>query len=77
MDRFAARGVTIERVLSDNGSAYASRLWSTVCDQLAITMKKARPYRPQTNGRIECFHRTMVDGWVYAHCSTSELVARI
>lgn len=53
IDWFAQRGVTIERVLSDNGSAYTSHLWHQVCDQLAITVKRTRPRRPQTNGKIE------------------------
>ena len=63
---YSARGVTVERVLSDNGSAYKSRLWQTVCDQLGITMKKTRPRRPQTNGKIERFHRTSVTSWTTA-----------
>ncbi|REF98493.1 transposase IS481 family protein [Asanoa ferruginea] len=56
---FAARGVRVQRVLSDNGSAYRSRLWRETCTQLGITVKKTRPYRPQTNGKIERFHRTL------------------
>ena len=72
VDWFAARGITIERVLSDNGSAYKSHLWQQVCDQLGITVKKTRPRRPQTNGKIERFHRTLADGWAYARCYTSE-----
>ncbi|MFF3546715.1 IS481 family transposase [Streptomyces platensis] len=69
---FAARGVTIERVLSDNGGAYRSNLWRDTCDALSITPKFTRPYRPQTNGKVERFHRTMADGWAYARCYTSE-----
>jgi transposase InsO family protein len=69
---FAARGVTVERVLSDNGSAYKSHAWAAACACLGITVKKTRPYRPQTNGKIERFHRTLADGWGYAHCYTSE-----
>ena len=72
VDWFAQRGVTIERVLSDNGSAYKSHLWHTVCDQQGITVKKTRPYRPQTNGKIERFHKTLADGWAYARCYASE-----
>lgn len=66
IDWFAQRGVIIERVLSDNGSAYTSHLWHQVCDQLAITVKKTRPRRPQTHGKIErrthdyVCHRTKV-----------------
>jgi transposase InsO family protein len=73
---YSARGVTVERVLSDNGSAYKSHLWQTVCDQLGITVKKTRPYRPQTNGKIERFHRTMADGWAYARHYQSETERR-
>jgi transposase InsO family protein len=73
---YSARGLTVERVLSDNGAAYKSGLWHTVCDQLEITVKKTRPYRPQTNGKIERFHRTMADGWAYAHHYTSETQRR-
>jgi transposase InsO family protein len=46
---FAARGVTVQRVLSDNGSAYRSHLWRDTCAELGITPKRTRPYRPQTN----------------------------
>jgi transposase InsO family protein len=63
---FAARGVTTERVLSDNGSCYRSHAWRDACHDLRITPKKTRPYRPQTNGKIERFHRTLADGWAYA-----------
>ena len=69
---FATRGVTVERVLSDNGSAYKSFLWRDTCADLEIAVKKTRPYRPQTNGKIERFHRTLSDGWAYARHYTSE-----
>ncbi len=73
---FAARGVRVERVLSDNGSAYRSRLWQQACRDLGITPKWTRPYRPQTNGKIERFHRTLADGWAYARLYTSESARR-
>jgi transposase InsO family protein len=63
---FADRGVIVERVLSDNGSAYRSYAWRDACTELHITAKRTRPYRPQTNGKIERFHRTLADGWAYA-----------
>ncbi len=63
---FADHGVTIEGVLSDNGSAYRSYAWRDACVDLGITPKRTRPYRPQTNGKIERFHRTLADGWTYA-----------
>ncbi len=46
---FAARGVTTERVLSDNGSAYKSHAWRDACHELGIRHRRTRPYRPQTN----------------------------
>ena len=70
---FAARGVTVERVLSDNGSAYKSHLWRDTCAELGITPKKTRPYRPQTNGKIERFHRTLADGWAFKKLYNSEI----
>lgn len=73
---FGARGVTIERALSDNGSAYRSHLWRDTCTELGITPKRTRPYRPQTNGKIERFHRTLADGWAYAKHYTSETERR-
>ena len=73
---FNARGVTVERVLSDNGGAYRSHLWRDTCAELGIRHKRTRPYRPQTNGKIERFHRTLADGWAYARCYTSETERR-
>ncbi len=73
---FAARGVTVERVLSDNGSAYKSHLWRDTCRDLNIKVKKTRPYRPQTNGKIERFHRTLVDGWAFSRFYNSESARR-
>jgi transposase InsO family protein len=73
---FAERGVTVERVLSDNGSAYKSLLWRDTCEELGIKVKKTRPRRPQTNGKIERLHRTLADGWAYKKLYTSENVRR-
>jgi transposase InsO family protein len=73
---FNQRGVTIERVLSDNGSAYRSFLWRDTCAELGITPKRTRPYRPQTNGKIERFHRTLADGWAYARHYATEAERR-
>lgn len=72
VDWFTVRGVIVERVLSDNGGAYRSHLWRDNCEALSITPKWTCPYRPQTNGKVERFHRTMSDGWTYARCYTSE-----
>jgi len=73
---FADRGVTVERVLSDNGSAYRSFLWRDTCAELGIKVKKTRPRRPQTNGKIERLHRTMSDGWAYKKLYSSEAARR-
>lgn len=69
---FAARGVTVERVLSDNGSAYRSHAWRDACVELGVTPKHTRPYRPQTNGKIERFHRTLAQGWAFRRLYLSE-----
>lgn len=53
---FAERGVAVEQVLSDNGSAYTSHAWREACAELGIVDRRTRPYRPQTNGKIERFH---------------------
>jgi transposase InsO family protein len=73
---FANRGVTIERVLSDNGSCYRSFTWRDTCTDLGITHKRTKPYRPQTNGKIERFHRTMADGWAFKKFYNSESARR-
>ena len=73
---YAAAGITIERVISDNGSCYRSRDWAATCAALGITPKRTRPYRPQTNGKVERFHRTLADEWAYAHPYTSETERR-
>jgi transposase InsO family protein len=73
---FAARGTLVERVLSDNGSCYRSYLWRDACAELGITHKRTRPYRPQTNGKIERFHRTMAEGWAFKKFYSSENARR-
>jgi transposase InsO family protein len=73
---FAARDITVERVLSDNGSCYRSNLWKKTCAELGIVPKKTRPYRPQTNGKIERFHRTMAAGWAFKRHYANETARR-
>jgi transposase InsO family protein len=73
---FAARGVRIERVISDNGSCYRSNSWARACAGLGITPKRTRPYRPQTNGKVERFHRTLSQEWAYKKLYTSESARR-
>jgi transposase InsO family protein len=73
---YAAQGITIARVLTDNGSPYRSRLWHQTCAQLGVTVKKTRPRRPQTNGKAERFNRTLLTEWAYAHPYRSESARR-
>jgi len=73
---FKARGVTVERVLSDNGSAYRSHAWREACAEFGIKPTKTRPYGPQTNGKIERFHRTLADGWAFFRHHNSESARR-
>ncbi len=69
---FTAQGVTVHRVLTDNGSCCRSRLWAQTCTDLDVKHKRTRPYRPQTNGKIERFHRTLAVEWAYVRAYTSE-----
>ena len=62
---FARYGIQVERVLTDNGSAYTSTLHSVACRALGIRHLRTRPRRPQTNGKAERFIRTMLAGWAY------------
>jgi transposase InsO family protein len=62
---FAARGVRIERALTDNGACYRSKPWAAALEQTGVTHKRTRPYRPQTNGKVERFHRTLLEEWAY------------
>ena len=62
---FATRGVTVERVLTDNGSCYRSRTWRAALDNTGVVHKRTRPYRPQTNGKVERFHRILLEEWAY------------
>jgi transposase InsO family protein len=63
---FARYGIEIERVLTDNGSAYISARHALACRQLGVRHLRTRPRRPQTNGKAERFIRTLLTGWAYA-----------
>jgi len=62
---YAALGVTIKRLITDNGSAYRSRLFAKTCQALGIKHTFTRPYRPQTNGKAERFIQTCLREWAY------------
>ncbi len=70
---FTAQGVRIERVITDNGSCYRSRLWAATCRAHGIKPKRTRPYRPQTNGKVERFHRTLLVEWAYVRIYASDV----
>ena len=67
---FAAHSITIERVLTDNGSCYRSREFNATLGDIQHTF--TRPYRPATNGKVERFNRTLLDEWAYVRPYRSE-----
>jgi hypothetical protein len=62
---YERHGITVQRLLTDNGSGYRSNIHAIACKALGIRHLRTRPYRPQTNGKAERFIRTMLDGWAY------------
>jgi transposase InsO family protein len=71
---FAARGIVVERILTDNGAAYRSHLHREACTRLGIRHSRTRAYRPRTNGKAERFIRTLTERWAYGaiYCSSAE-----
>jgi transposase InsO family protein len=63
---YAGHGITIERILTDNGGCYRSDRFAEACDELGIGHRFTRPYRPQTNGKAERMVRTLLSEWAYA-----------
>jgi transposase InsO family protein len=63
---YASYGITVQQLITDNGSAYRSTIHAIACRTLGICHLRTRPYRPQTNGKAERFIRTMLGGWAYA-----------
>lgn len=64
--------VTARRVLTDNSSCYKSHLWRNSRVQQGVSHKRPRPYRPQSNGKVERFNRTLLDEWAYTKPYQSE-----
>ena len=62
---YAEHGVTVERVLSDNGNGYRSFAWRDACAELGIQRRYTRPRRPQTNGKAEALVKTLLREWAY------------
>jgi len=69
---FAEHGISIERVLTDNGNGYRSHAWRERCAALGIKHTRTKPYRPATNGKAERFNRTLADEWAYARLWKSD-----
>jgi transposase InsO family protein len=67
---FVQCGITVQKVLTDNGSCYRSLAFRDALG--AIEHRRTRPYRPQTNGKVERFHRTLADEWAYARLYTND-----
>ncbi len=76
---YASRGVKLERVMTDNGSAYISRVHQAACCALGIRHSRIRPRRPRTNGKAERFIQTALRDWAYARLykSSSERAATL
>jgi transposase InsO family protein/transposase len=62
---YQRHGITVEQLITDNGSAYVSIAHAAACRLLGIRHLRTRPYRPQTNGKAERFIRTLLGGWAY------------
>lgn len=69
---FAEHGIDIKAVLTDNGSCYKAHLWRGELVVSGIKHRRTRPYRPQTNGKVERFNRTLCDEWAYVRAYRSE-----
>ena len=65
VDYFAGLGVTVKRLLTDNGSAFRSKAFKAACEELGIRHKFTRAYRPQTNGKAERFIQSALREWAY------------
>jgi transposase InsO family protein len=66
LDFYTGLGVTVERVLTDNGNGYRSRLFRQVVTGAGVNHKRTRPYRPQSNGKVERLNLTLEREWAYA-----------
>ena len=69
---FKDLGVTVQAVMTDNGACYRSRAFNQVLPAAGVKHRYTRPYRPQTNGKVERFNRTLAREWAYAHTYTSQ-----
>ncbi|MDJ0608274.1 MAG: IS481 family transposase [Kiloniellales bacterium] len=63
---YTSLGVTVQRVMTDNGSCYLSKDFAKACKQLKVKHIRTRPYTPKTNGKAERFIQTALREWAYA-----------
>jgi transposase InsO family protein len=63
---YASLGVTIERVMTDNGACYRSKAFARACKKLGLKHIRTKPYTPKTNGKAERFIQTSIREWAYA-----------
>ena len=76
---YARHGIRVERVMTENGSAYRAAIHELACRVLGVRHLRTRAYRPQTNGKAERFIRTMLGGWAYGaiYASSTERTAAL
>jgi len=61
IEHFASLGMPVQRLLTDNAPAYISERWRDICELLGVRHTRIRPYHPQTNGKVERWHRTLME----------------
>jgi transposase InsO family protein len=76
---YRRHGITVERVMTDNGSAYRSTVHAFACRAMGLKHLRTRPYRPRTNGKAERFIRTLLAGWAYGaiYATSAERIAAL
>jgi transposase InsO family protein len=76
---FGGHGVTVRRLLTDNGSCYCSAQFAAVCERQQLAHWRTRPYRPQTNGKAKAFVKIVQNGWAYKrpYDSTAQRIAAL
>jgi transposase InsO family protein len=79
LEYFSGQGIEAKRILTDNGPAYRSYAFRDLLDERGISMRKTRPYRPQTNGKAEAFVKIITNEWAYgtAYLSNEERAERL
>jgi transposase InsO family protein len=79
LQHFASYAITVQQLITDNGSAYRSTVHAIACRTLHIRHLRTRPYRPQTNAKAERFIRTLLGGWAYGaiYASSTQRTAAV